>query len=122
MVEAGTESSLAGLSALRDSLMACDDSAREACAAATLVLGGVSSSTGLVDALTERLQRSDGSGSALPIGVEAHLLPVPTDETRSSAWIGGSILACMGTMPDLWLTRRQWAEEGPRALDRLLTT
>lgn len=33
-------------------------------------------------------------------------------------WVGGSILASMGTFPDLWVGKSEWEEEGDGVLDR----
>jgi centractin len=34
------------------------------------------------------------------------------------AWVGGSILASLGTFKSLWVTRQQWEEQGASALTR----
>jgi actin-related protein len=37
------------------------------------------------------------------------------------AWIGGSILASLGTFQQMWISRQEWDEEGAGALDRKCT-
>lgn len=34
-------------------------------------------------------------------------------ERRFSVWIGGSILCSLGTFQQLWLSKRQYEEQGP---------
>jgi centractin len=41
----------------------------------------------------------------------------PSDR-KTLTWVGGSILASLSTFKEMWVTRAQWEEEGPRALGR----
>lgn len=39
-------------------------------------------------------------------------------ERLYSCWIGGSILAALGTWRRMWITREEWSEHGTRAIAR----
>lgn len=46
-----------------------------------------------------------------------HVAP-SSQERRFGAWIGGSILASLGTFQPLWLTKQEFAEHGASYIDR----
>ena len=39
-------------------------------------------------------------------------------ERLYSTWIGGSILASLDTFRQMWVSKREWDEEGARAIHR----
>lgn len=39
-------------------------------------------------------------------------------ERKYSTWMGGSILASLGTFKKMWVSKREWDEDGARALHR----
>jgi len=39
-------------------------------------------------------------------------------ERLYSTWIGGSILASLDTFRQMWISKREWDEEGARAIHR----
>jgi actin-related protein len=44
--------------------------------------------------------------------VRIHASGHPT-ERRFSSWLGGSILASLGTFHQLWISKEEWEEYGP---------
>ena len=43
---------------------------------------------------------------------------VPVDAPPHGAWLGGSILASMGTHQELWMSRAEFEEHGPGLISR----
>ncbi|KAA0163737.1 hypothetical protein FNF28_04127 [Cafeteria roenbergensis] len=86
------------------SLFACEESARRACGEAVLLTGGVSRTGHCADRLSWELAQPD----ALAAGLAVHLLPVPLSEVTHSPWMGGSIIASAGTLPDLFISAKEW--------------
>lgn len=41
-----------------------------------------------------------------------------TAERRFGAWVGGSILASIGTFQQMWLSSQEYAESGKSQIDR----
>lgn len=89
------------------SLFACEESARSACGEAVLLTGGVSRTAHCADRLSWELAQPD----ALAAGLAVHLLPVPLSEVTHSPWMGGSIMASAGTLPDLFIGAKEWDSE-----------
>jgi centractin len=54
----------------------------------------------------------EGTRSALPAGCDCKVKVWAPAERRSLTWIGGSILASLGTFRSMWVTRAQWKEHG----------
>lgn len=91
------------------SLVGLDDAVRTACGEAVLLTGGAACTAHCADRLSFELERL---GAAAAVGVSFYLLPVPLDETFTSPWMGGSIVASAGTLPDLFLTAAEWKASG----------
>jgi hypothetical protein len=89
------------------SLVSCDEGTRAGVGDAVLLTGGLSCTPHLADRLNWELERLD----IMATGIHAHLLPVPAAETSTSPWIGGSILASAGTLPDLFVTVDEWRRD-----------
>ena len=57
--------------------------------------------------------------SRLPSSYKAKVVMASPLERRFSVWIGGSILATLGSFQQLWLSKQEYAEFGlERSLDR----
>jgi len=93
-------------------LFAVGDSARVHCGEAVLLTGGAARTAGCADRLAWELAKPD----ALAAGLDFHLLPVPLSEVTTSPWMGGSVLASAGTLPDLFISAEEWAAEGAKLL------
>ncbi len=75
-----------------------------------VVVGGGSLVPGLVDRINlEMGLRFPGSK------IKIHS-PGNTVERKYSAWLGGSILASLGTFHQLWVAAEEWKEHGPSIL------
>lgn len=109
----------AGSSALAElvvsSLAGLDDATRSACGEAVLLTGGAACTAHCADRLGLELERLGGSAA---LGVSLYLLPVPLEETVLSPWMGGSIVASAGTLPDLFVSADEWAKLGREELHR----
>ena len=53
-----------------------------------------------------------------PAGARMRFVPAATADLRCGAWVGGSIVASMGTFPDLWVSKAEWEEYGEAILLR----
>jgi len=89
------------------SLDACDVDLRRDLANTILLTGAGSQ----FKYFPERLQRE--VAALLPPAFKAKVVcPAPV-ERRFGAWLGGSVLASLGSFQQLWLSRAQYAEMGP---------
>jgi actin-related protein len=89
------------------SLDACDVDLRRDLANTVLLTGAGSQ----FKYFPERLQRE--VASLLPPAFKAKVVcPAPV-ERRFGAWLGGSVLASLGSFQQLWLSRAQYEELGP---------
>ena len=60
----------------------------------------------------ERLERDLGESVS---GFKVKIIsPAATTERRFSVWIGGSILASLGSFQQMWVSKKQWSEEGSK--------
>lgn len=81
--------------------------------ASVLVTGGST----LVPGFVERLQTAIGPLVPPTTRVKLMANPNPIDR-KYSVWIGGSILASLGTMVQMWLSRQEYGEHGPTLIHR----
>ncbi|KIY49570.1 Actin/actin-like protein [Fistulina hepatica ATCC 64428] len=89
---------------ISDALRACDVELRQVLMASIVVTGGGSLLSGLVDRLdTELKQRFPYAKIHAPGN------PI---ERRFGGWLGGSILASLGTFHQLWISKEEWEEHG----------
>lgn len=70
---------------------------------ANVVLEGGST---LINGFSERLRQELGPGATV----------LGSPHRAVAAWLGGSIMACRDSFQNLWLSRRQYEEEGPWAI------
>lgn len=77
-----------------------------------IVTGGVS----LIPQLTERLY-TELSNSNPGLKIRLHAIG-NTNERLNQTWIGGSVLASLGTFHQMWVSKEEYKEVGP---DRILT-
>ncbi|GAB0497884.1 hypothetical protein MMPV_009221 [Pyropia vietnamensis] len=90
----------------------CDVDVRRDLYGAVVLAGGGVVTRGLVDAFGRALT------AACPQMYKCRVVPPPPGvvERGAGAWIGGSIMASLGTFGALWVGRREWEEEGERVL------
>jgi actin-related protein 4 len=89
-----------------DSINACDVDIRANLANNIVITGGAS----LIQGFTDRV--NDDLTQGLPgFKIRIHA-PGNTVERKFSAWIGGSILASLGTFHQLWISKKEYQEVG----------
>ena len=71
--------------------------------------------TSLMPGFKERIERDLTNISPLKLRITASAVPV---ERRYSSWIGGSILASLGTFMQMWISRAEWEESGSSIVSR----
>ncbi|KIO00756.1 hypothetical protein M404DRAFT_16358 [Pisolithus tinctorius Marx 270] len=107
---------------LSESLRACDPDLRQVLMGNVVLTGGGSLFTGFADRLENELSRNfahvswctDSKTEALvditrQVKIHAPGNPI---ERKYGAWLGGSILASLGTFHQLWISREEWQEHG----------
>ena len=76
----------------------------------------VTGSSSLLNGFNDRLnQELTGMYPGLKIKIHAAGL---TSERRFGAWIGGSILASLGTFHQMWISRKEYDENGPGIVEK----
>jgi actin-related protein 4 len=93
-----------------DSITKCDVDIQANLANHIVITGGSSLIQGLTDRTFNDLTQAL---SGLKIRIHA---PGNTMERKYSAWIGGSILASLGTFHQLWISKQEYQEVGPAKL------
>lgn len=92
---------------------ACDADARPALWGSVVACGGVANTAGWLDRLAKELAARAPSSHRL----KSHAAPSPT-ERRFAAWIGGSILASIGSFQQMWISSQEYDEGGKGQLER----
>eukprot|EP00752_Nemacystus_decipiens_P001521 g1491.t1 len=92
---------------LRRALEQSDADARKEMVGNVVLTGGGSLFEGMPERITSELT------SSLPSAFKVRTLTASPIERRFSVWIGGSILCSLGTFQQLWLSKRQYEEQGP---------
>lgn len=100
--------------AISKSTLACEADIRRDLLSNIILTGGSSVIPGLQDRLLTELGES-----TLPVGCKARISAASEAERAHGSWLGGSILASLGTFPDLWLSRDEYKSD-PRMLYRKL--
>lgn len=102
-----------GLSELiHKAVQTCDVDLRPSIISSVLLCGGGASIAGLSERLNADLNRMPTFGR---VRVQ---VSTTTNERRNAAWIGGSILASLGSFQQLWLTRQEFQEHGASFIER----
>ncbi|CDZ96816.1 Actin-related protein-Arp4p/Act3p [Phaffia rhodozyma] len=93
-----------------EAVMACDVDVRAALLSNVVVAGGGS----LLAGFTDRFNYELGvllPGQKIRIHASGH-----ATERRFSSWLGGSVLASLGTFHQLWISKEEWLESGPKII------
>jgi len=93
-------------SLIANTLQACDPDLRPVLLGNVVLTGGGSLLAGLSDRIFYELTRSYPGHK-----VKLHAPGNPT-ERRCSSWLGGSVLASLGTFHQLWISAEEWQEHG----------
>eukprot|EP00727_Mastigamoeba_balamuthi_P013583 m51a1_g8848 putative actin-related protein 4-like (479) ;mRNA; r:478230-479977 len=106
----------AGLKSLNDMVLEClgkcDTDIRQPLSSSIVLAGGSSLLQGLPERLGAELR---GTGQLHKSKIVASSHP---DERRYSAWIGGSILASLGSFHQLWISRQEFLESGRAIIEK----
>ena len=78
---------------------------------ANIVLSG---GTTMFPGLADRMQRE--VTALAPAGVRVRVVAPP--ERKYSVWIGGSILASLGTFQQMWISKQEYDDAGPTIVHR----
>jgi len=89
---------------ITEALRACDPELRQVLVSNVVLTGGGSLFSGFVDRLANEL------GRTFP-HTKIHASGNPI-ERRYGGWLGGSILASLGTFHQLWISQEEWKEHG----------
>ncbi|KAG5646409.1 hypothetical protein DXG03_003459 [Asterophora parasitica] len=87
-----------------ETFRSCDTELRQVLSSNVVVTGGGTLFNGFVDRLSSELGRSFSHAK-----IHAPGNPV---ERRYGGWLGGSILASLGTFHQLWISKEEWQEHG----------
>lgn len=96
-----------------DSIRSCDIDAQQALWGSVVLSGGCTLLTGYVDRFHNELARATTQGNKYKV-----LASSSSHERMFSAWIGGSILASLGSFQQMWFSRAEYDEQGKGALER----
>ncbi len=75
----------------------------------------VAGGTSLMPGFKERLERDLGNISPAKVRVTAAAFTV---ERKFASWIGGSILASLGTFQQMWVSKAEYEEHGATIVER----
>ncbi|KAF7456374.1 Actin family protein [Cryptosporidium felis] len=101
---------------ISNTIIACDIDIRRDLLGAVILTGGTSVIPGLADRVSKSLAEDDklsGGGPKLKI-----ISPNSTIERKFSSWIGGSILASLGSFQQMWFSREEYNEHGVQLVER----
>lgn len=94
------------------SLGMCDVDLRSVLVGNIIVTGGGSLLSGLPERINMEFSKLSNFGR-----VRIHI-GSSTNERRFGSWIGGSILGSLASLQQLWMTRKEFEELGPAAIER----
>ncbi|KPJ16271.1 Actin-like protein 6A [Papilio machaon] len=92
---------------------ACDADARPALWGGVVACGGLSALSGWPERVARELAARAPSSHRL----KTHAAPSP-QERRFAAWLGGSILASIGSFQQMWISSQEYDEGGKGQLER----
>lgn len=108
-----TDPTLVNIKALHlmayESIMRCDVDIRKDLYATTILTGGNTLFTGLPERFHAELQAKAPTAMRVRPPIASANLPT---ESKSSVWVGGSILASLGTFQQMWISREEYQENG----------
>lgn len=91
----------------------CDPDVRSSLYSNISIVGGNSYFLGLV----ERIHRELSHMIPQAMRMKVHI-PPSLNERRFSSWIGGSILASLGSFHQMWISKQEYDESGKFIIDR----
>lgn len=105
--------------AVRASIAACDTDLKREFYANVIMTGG----TALLPGLKERLEADLAAHAASQVALAATskvkvVAPANSVERRFSVWMGGSILASLGSFQQMWMSKAEYEEHGKSLIHR----
>ncbi|XP_060062951.1 actin, clone 302-like [Ylistrum balloti] len=91
---------------INNSIMSCDIDLPRKLLSNVVMSGGSTMFPGMA----ERLQKE--MSGIVPKYIDVKIIAPP--ERKYSAWIGGSVLASLSTFSDMWISKQEYDESGPR--------
>lgn len=91
----------------------CDVDVRLGLYSSVIVTGGNTLLQGFTDRLTTELSNKTPPSAKLKI-----IAPTNSIERKFSPWIGGSILASLGTFQQMWISKQEYEEAGKSCVER----
>ncbi|XP_003386197.1 PREDICTED: actin-like protein 6A [Amphimedon queenslandica] len=91
----------------------CDSEIKPALYGSVVVVGGNS----LLNGFTERLNRDLTTKTPQSVRIKM-VQNVSTVERKFSSWIGGSILASLGTFQQMWISKQEYEETGKSVVQK----
>lgn len=91
----------------------CDVDIRLGLYSSVIVTGGNTLLQGFTERLTSDLSNKTPPSSRLKI-----IAPTNSIERKFSPWIGGSILASLGTFQQMWISKQEFEEAGKSCIER----
>ncbi|KAL8438105.1 hypothetical protein ACSSS7_000470 [Eimeria intestinalis] len=110
----------AGLpSAVADCVYASDVDVRRDLLSAVILTGGLSLTPGLAERFSDELHSEAFGPCSNNSGLKVRVVcPSSHTERRSAAWLGGSILASLGTFQEMWISKQEYEEHGAAILEK----
>eukprot|EP00866_Antonospora_locustae_P001569 jgi/Antlo1/1569/2002 len=93
-----------------ESIMNCDLDIRRDLYGNVVLSGGSTMYAGMSDRITKELTALAPSSTKVKV--------VAPPERKYSVWIGGSILASLSTFQQMWITKKEYDEDGPSVVHR----
>ncbi|KAJ2719542.1 NuA4 histone acetyltransferase subunit [Coemansia sp. Benny D115] len=94
------------------SLLASDVDLRPHLLSSVVLAGGSTLFSGFVDRLSVQLQEAVSGGRIKMYAPSTNI------ERKVTSWLGGSILASLGTFHQLWISRAEYEEQGASIVDK----
>ncbi|KAK8619898.1 hypothetical protein V6N13_066396 [Hibiscus sabdariffa] len=113
-----------------ESISRCDVDIRKELFGSILLAGGTASMQQLKERLEKDLLENKNYGSKITLSLSVHMKESPqaarvkvlasgnATERRFSVWIGGSILASLGSFQQMWFSKSEYEEHGASYIQR----
>jgi len=102
-------------SLINDSIFRCDAETHTSLLSNIILAGGSSAFEGMPERLKNELENVIHKFAP---GVKVRMMANGTNERHLSAWLGGSILASLGTFHEMWISKKEYLDIGQTVIDR----
>jgi actin-like protein 6A len=101
---------------VNDSILRCDNELYATMMSNLVVAGGGSAFEGMPERIKLDVEKSvHGTGSTAQ---RIKIISLGTNERALTAWLGGSILASLGSFHEMWVSRQEYEEFGAGIVDK----